>query len=241
MAVGVPPGRAYIVPHWKKGGDGKAIPVQYNPGEMTLEKRMQFAEIAIPGLTSPLLQFVRGQTETLTIELFFDSTENGMGATATSVTGQTDKIYSLARIEPKGHAPPTITFHWSEAFPGKNIAKELENQHRDSFTGVIVSIRQHFTLFSAGGLPLRAKLSLTINEVKTLKQQLDELNLSSPDRTHGHVLSGSDQLWSVAYAYYTRASEWRRVADANAIEDPRRLTPGVRLAVPSINTGVGDQ
>jgi len=231
-----PPGRAYIIAHWL-AGDSKPIPVQYNPTELTLEKRVQFAEIAIPGLTSPLQQFIRGQAETLTVELFFDSTEKGMGATATSVTEQTDKIYSLARIEPKGHAPPTITFHWSDGFPGKNVARELENQHRDSFTGVIASIRQRFTLFSAGGVPLRAKLSLTINEYKTLKEQLDELNLSSPDRTHSHILAGSDQLWSVAQTYYSRPAEWRRIADANAIGDPRRLTPGVRLAVPSIDAG----
>ena len=39
----------------------------------------QFAEIAIPGLDAPLQQFVRGQAEKLTLDLFFDTTDNGMG------------------------------------------------------------------------------------------------------------------------------------------------------------------
>ena len=54
------------------------IPVQFNPTEYTLEKGAQIAEIAIPGLDSPILQFIRGQTEKLTLELFFDTTESGM-------------------------------------------------------------------------------------------------------------------------------------------------------------------
>ena len=35
--------------------------VQFNPTEFSLDKAAQIAEIAIPGLDAPLLQFVRGQ------------------------------------------------------------------------------------------------------------------------------------------------------------------------------------
>ena len=38
------------------------IQVQFNPTEYTLAKGAQIAEIAIPGIDSPILQFVRGQT-----------------------------------------------------------------------------------------------------------------------------------------------------------------------------------
>ena len=50
------------------------IPVQFNPPELTLSKGAQIAEIAIPGLDSPILQFIRGQNEKLTLDLFFDTT-----------------------------------------------------------------------------------------------------------------------------------------------------------------------
>jgi hypothetical protein len=80
--------------------------VQYNPTEFSLDKGVQLAEIAIPGLDAPLLQFVRGQTERLSVDLFFDTTDDGTGAGATSVTTRTDPIYSLVKIEPAGHAPP---------------------------------------------------------------------------------------------------------------------------------------
>ena len=94
------------------------IDVQFNPTEFTLDKGTQIAEIAIPGLDSPLLQFVRGQNEKLTVDLFFDTTEDGTGAGATSVTTQTDAFYSLVKIEPGGHAPPICTFLWNAGFPG---------------------------------------------------------------------------------------------------------------------------
>ena len=58
------------------------IEVQYNPTELSWDKGAQIAEISIPGLDAPLQQFVRGQAEKLTLELFFDTTDHGMGKDA---------------------------------------------------------------------------------------------------------------------------------------------------------------
>lgn len=235
MSGSPPPGRAYLVARWVKGEE--KIPVQYNPTELVLEKKVQFAEIGIPGLTSPLQQFVRGNAEVLTCELFFDTSDKGMGVEATSVATETDLIYSLARIDPDGHAPPVVEFHWGPGFPGSSLSDKLSSQTREHFTGIVSSIRQTFTLFSAGGIPLRAKLSLTITEYETLDDQLSMLNLKSPDRTHGHIVRAGDQLWSIAHHYYERPSAWRTIAVANRIEDPRRLNPGRSLTVPAIEAG----
>ena len=56
--------------------------MQYNPTEYTLDKQVTLGEVAIPGLDAPLQQFVRGNAEKLTLDLFFDTTEHGMGAGA---------------------------------------------------------------------------------------------------------------------------------------------------------------
>src|SRR5215510_10090656 len=99
--------------------------VQFNPTELSFDKSAQIAEIAIPGLDSPLLQFVRGQNEKLTLDLFFDTTEDGMGTGATSVTTLTDRIYELVKIEPDRHAPPLCTFVWNDRFPGANVSSHI--------------------------------------------------------------------------------------------------------------------
>lgn len=225
--------QAMLAVTWHSG-EMEFIPVQYNPTEFTLEKGAQIAEIKIPGLDSPLLQFVRGQSEKLTMELFFDTTEQGMGANATSVTTYTDRIYELVKIEPARHAPPICTFSWNKKFPGGDISANLESQRRNEFQCIVESVKQTFTLFSPEGVPLRAKLNVTLREYKTLDEQLDQLKPSSPDRTHSHVLQHGETLSGVAGRYYRRPGEWRRVAEANDIDDPRRLTAGTFLDVPPV-------
>jgi hypothetical protein len=52
---------------------GEKIEVLFNPEEYTLNKDNNFASQTIPGLSSPLLQFVNGNLRTLEMELFFDT------------------------------------------------------------------------------------------------------------------------------------------------------------------------
>ena len=224
---------AMIVAQWSEN-ELDFIPVQYNPAELSFDKGVQIAEIAIPGLDAPLLQFVRGQNERLTLDLFFDTTDEGMGAGATSVTTLTDKVYQLTKIIPNRHAPPVCTFIWNASFPGDSTDERIGNQRRNSFDCLVEKVAQKFTLFSPEGVPLRATLTVSLREYKTLETQLDQLNLSSPDRTHAHVVCRGETLSGIAAQYYRRPGEWRRIAEANNIEDPRRLTPGTLLLVPRI-------
>lgn len=224
---------AFLVATWHDG-PMEFIDVQFNPTEFTLNKGVQMAEIAIPGLDSPLLQFVRGQAETLVFDLFFDTTESGMGLGATSVTTQTDRIYQLMKIDPSGHAPPVVAFLWNSKFPGADVSDEVGNQKRTCFQGIIESIRQRFTLFTPEGIPLRAVLTVTMKEYKTLHEQLDQLNLNSPDRTQSHVIRQGETLAGIAARHYRLPGEWRAIASENEIDDPRRLVVGAFLTVPPI-------
>ena len=196
--------------------------VQFNPAEYTLTKGAQIAEIAIPGLDSPLLQFVAGQNEKLSLDLFFDSTDKGgMGAGAVGVDEETKKFYQLVKIQPKTHAPPRLLFHW-----GKGL----------NFRCIVESITQKFTLFSPHGIPLRATLSVTFREYKTLEQQVKELNLQSSDHTKRHVVVNGETLSSIAARQYGDPRQWRTIADENLdrITDLRRLPAGLELRLPAI-------
>jgi nucleoid-associated protein YgaU len=229
----MPQARARLIIHWDSQPD-QPVELVYNPTELNFEKSVQLAEITIPGLNAPLQQFVRGQAEKLTVELFFDTTDAGIGAGAVSVTTQTDLIYALTRIEPSGHAPPTVSFTWGVSVPGNNLPAASGNQRGNEFLGVVESVRQKFTLFSPDGIPLRATLNVTIREFAPLHKQLPRTNPRSPDRTHAHVLTGSETLSHIAASFYRRSTLWRPIADTNRIGDPRRLRAGVLLAVPAI-------
>jgi nucleoid-associated protein YgaU len=51
------------------------IPVMFNPTEYQITRNMTYAEIGVPGLAMPLLQFIRGDSQTLQLELFVDSSD----------------------------------------------------------------------------------------------------------------------------------------------------------------------
>jgi hypothetical protein len=213
--------------------------VLFNPSDFQLTKGLQLAEMTIPGLDSPLQQFVRGQAEKLTVKLFFDTTDRGGGAFATSVTKETDKFYSFVKIDKDTHAPPVCIFGWGtqEGFPGANLPKN-QNQKRGSFTGVVESIQQEFTLFSTRGVPLRATLTVTMREYKTLSDQRNKLGLLSHDHTRSHVVQRGETLSAIAGSLYGNPADWRPIAQHNAIANPRRLAPGTILEIPPIDRGV---
>ena len=212
------------------------IPVSFNPTEYTLNKGALIAEIAIPGLDSPILQFIRGQSETLILDLFFDSTDSGMDENATSVTEQTDAFYQLIKIDGTVHAPPVVFFSWGPEFPGNrayaSMGEGTGSQQRFGFKCIVESVRQRYTLFSPLGVPLRATLSVSLKEYKTLSEQLAELNLQSPDHTQSHVVQQGETLAQIAADAYNDPTQWRAIANQNAILDPLNLTPGTLLQIP---------
>jgi nucleoid-associated protein YgaU len=210
-----------------------ALYVQFNPTEMQFQKGAQIAEIAIPGLDSPLLQFVRLQDEKLNLELFFDTTDTGMDENAKSVTLLTDPFYELIKIDSDTHAPPRLAFSWGSEFPGSNI--DDTKQQRSDFRCVVESCTQHFTLFSPSGTPLRAKLSVVLREYKTIEQQVAQLNLQSADVTKSYVVQSGDTLPKISYGAYDDPTVWRIIADANNIIDPTELVPGTVLSLPAVS------
>ncbi|NGO75956.1 peptidoglycan-binding protein [Streptomyces sp. YC504] len=196
------------------------IPVQFNPTEYTLSKGAQIAEIAIPGLDAPVLQFIRGQSRTLKVDLFFDTTQSGMDDGGVDVRTLTNGFAELVRIQPKTHAPPRIRITWGAGL---------------SFKAIVEAVDQKFTLFTPGGVPLRATLSVAMREYRTLEEQLAELNLQSTDHTRTRVTAERDTLSSIAYEEYGDPRDWRLLADANpAIDDPTAPPVGTRIVVPAV-------
>jgi nucleoid-associated protein YgaU len=201
------------------------IPVQFNPPEYTLAKAAQIAEIAIPGIDQPVLQFVRGQTRTLALELFFDTTRQGSGLfKVVDVRLLTEMVAQLGRIQPNTHAPPRIRFIWGLGL---------------SFRAIVDNVQQKFTLFNPAGIPVRATLTVSFKEYKTLEEQLKELNLQSFDHTKFYTVKKGDTLARIAFEEYGDATLWRFIADHESNRDVlgnlRRLTPGTQIAVPAID------
>ena len=92
------------------------------------------------------------------------------------------------------------------------------------------------TLFNSDGVPLRATVSLSLREYKTLEEQLQALNLQSADHTRVHVVRQGETLPQIAYSAYQDPRRWRLIADHNRLLNVRHLTPGAVLELPPTTT-----
>ncbi len=208
----------------------ETIEVQFNPTEVSVAKSSTIAEIAIPGLDSPVLQFIRGNNETLNLELFFDSTDDGMGDFATSVTDRTQKFYKLVKQNADTHAPPICRFVWGQDSGGAGDVSTVVSNAPFWFTGIVESIDRKFLLFSPQGTPLRARLTIKMREYKTVDQMVSELN--SADHTKARVFRRRERLDQLSSEEYTTPDEWRRIANENDLDDPRNIPAGTLLKIP---------
>ncbi len=213
---------------------GDPVLVEYAPAELAFAKAAQYADIAVPGLEQPLIQFVRGDAETLSMELFFDSTAAGTGGQAVAVTPQVEKFHQLVRIRGDLHAPPLVQVTWGADFPGTTMgATETAG---DTFTAVVLSVNRRFTLFSPDGKPLRATVTLALKQYVTVAQQVAAINYQSADHTRLHVVAEGETLPLIAHDAYSDPHQWRVIAEHNALADVRDLAPGTRLELPPLVT-----
>lgn len=213
------------------------IEVQFNPTDLSFNKTAQFAEIAIPGLDAPALQFVRGGAETLTLELFFDTTDEGMGQRPKPVTELTDQFYQLVKQDPDTHAPPRCLFSWGKISKNPEAEPPLSRKAEVSyapfwFTCIVESVDRKFLLFNPEGIPLRARLTVKLREYQTVEQMASRLN--SADHTKARVFKRRERFDQIANEEYGTPTEWRRIADENKISNPLRTAPGTILRIPPL-------
>ena len=190
------------------------IKLHFNPTEYQLQKANTFAEIAIPGLESPPIQFIRGASEKLTAELLVDTSDTLEDVRKKYV----DKLRNLLNLNTELHAPPIVRFVWD----------------KDVFTGVLESMNTTYVLFTPTGVPLRAKLSVSLKEYRPVAIQVKERPKASPDFEKHYVVRRGDTLSNIAAAIYRDSGLWREIARANGIRDPRVLAPGRVLILPRL-------
>jgi len=209
---------------------GAPIKVSFNPERYTVTKGVQLAEITIPGLDSPVQQYVRGQAEKISFELFFDTTQFGMLDDVKDVRTETGKIHDLLRVRSQTHAPPRCRLKWGQG------EKLFSYGTKENPWCVLETISEEFTLFSPGGVPLRAKVTVTFREAWTVEEQIKEIKRHTADRTKIRTLRRGQTLSHLAGEEYGDPALWRAIAEApaNRIDNPRAVAPGTSLEVPRI-------
>lgn len=201
---------------------GEVIVVLFNPSEYSLERSNSYKATSVPGLGAPLLQFVNGESDRLSMDLFLDDYTDPNGPTSLRqsesdpLNSRLRALTTLLEIDRDLHAPPPVRFNWGP----------LE------FAAVIERLGRKVTMFHPDGAPARVSLSVAFKEYRTLRQQLEDPRRESADKTKRRVVVGRERLWWIAAREYDDASEWIRVARANDLDDPREIAPGDWLELP---------
>ncbi len=198
---------------------GGSIPFQFNPKEVTIAKAAKWERKTAKGAkTAGPPEFSGSEPCKLTMEMFFDASGKQDG----SVVAAVEMLFSCTvptekSVGQKKPSPPLVVLHWGP------IA---------SFPAFVTSVSAKYTLFSAGGLPIRALCSVALEEMPNEPWRQNPTSGSDNVRK-SHLLIAGDTLASVAYAEYGDPTAWRAVARFNGIDDPLRCRPGMRLLLPS--------
>jgi hypothetical protein len=197
----------------------ETVEVQFNPTEYGIDRGAYYAELQVPGLRTPLLQFVRGEAQTLSLELFLDATsKRASNRPDDTVESRMEALRNFVTIQPDLHAPPVCLFQWLKI----------------TFQGVVTALKEKYTLFDERGKVLRARVSVTLKSYEAVEVQLREMGLKSPDRTRVRVVREGETLAAIAAEVYGDPRLWRFLAEENGVDRPRFVPAGTPLRIPAI-------
>jgi hypothetical protein len=189
------------------------IEVMFNPEEYSLNRDNNFASQAIPGLSSPLIQFAHGNLRTLEMELLFDTYEK-----LADVRLETERFIHLMEIDPALHAPPVLIVSWASL----------------QFRCVLMRANQKFLLFLDDGRPVRARITASFTEFIDAEHEALEVKRETADFTKQHTVLQGETIANIAFLYYSNPTLWRPIAVLNRLDNPRDLNAGQMLAIPSL-------
>lgn len=135
---------------------GDPVPVQFNPTTLTLRLSNQIEGGNSAGRQRR--QHNGASSNTLSMELVFDSADEGTDDAPVNVRTKTAIVekYVVPRTD-GSETPPRVRFEWNEFF----------------LSGIVDSLDIDFDLFAANGVPLRAKVKLSIKEQDPKYQYLE--------------------------------------------------------------------
>lgn len=199
---------------------GEFFLVQFNPQDFTISKTVDWIPVPIKGKESSQTEHSGGQPASFTVKLLFDSTETGLDVrTLYEPLVRMAQPQSLIPFVTRNE-PPKCRFIWGPIV---------------SFTAVITNISQNFTMFLGNGTPVRAKVDVTLQEVKSKQEENESkpqnpTSRSEPRKTRRVQLG--DRLDLIAFEEYGDAQRWLDIAEANDLENPLELAAGQILTIP---------
>lgn len=214
----------------EKVGSEPRIKVQFNPQSLKVTATNQQSGER-PGVP---VQFVGRGTTKLDVDLLFDATvPQPDGKSVDDVRKLTKEVFyfmeTLEEAEDDKFVPPGVRFLWGSFL----------------FDGVMDSMNETLDFFSSDGRPLRSTVTISISK-QELKFRFNPDFSPTPGAKPQTPARSGDSVQQIA-ARAGKLGDWKGIASANGIENPRLLVSGQRLDLnppkvsisgPSIRAGV---
>jgi hypothetical protein len=192
-----------------------------NPESYTLQYKLKFSEgTQGQGTSGAQLKYEYTEPEEITFEFLFDNTGIIDGQPRASIAADLKKFKDvLIAYKGDSHEPRHFKLVWGE---------------NSIFKGRVTEVSINHKMFKPDGTPIRAtatvKFRSSIEEQKRAAQE----NRSSPDLTHIRKVKYGDTLPLMCYRIYGDPKYYLQVAEANGLDNFRRLKPGTDIFFPPL-------
>jgi hypothetical protein len=223
LLIKEPPAKVGAAP----GGTIAEVRFQFNPNELRLAKRASWNRTPVRDAKEAALpEFVGSEPGQLSLELFLDATERHDGSVERAVQSLLRACVPTPQSRSSNKpAGPWVRFEWGTA---RSV----------SFFGIVTSVSVTYVLFDVDGQPLRARCAVDIEEVGGATPNQNPTSGAVEARRTEQFVAG-DTLPHLAWREYGDATAWRAIAEANDLDDPLDLTPGVELLIPALDAATG--
>jgi nucleoid-associated protein YgaU len=200
----------------------KELKFRFNPKEYSIQKSASWSRPTNKSAkSSSKPEFGGVQPQSMSMELLFDDWENPDA----DLLDDVDTLLGWLKptedsINKKKPQPQILKLQWGS------------NHSLSEFKGFLKSVSVKYTMFKPDGKPVRATANIALEEVPDEPKATNPTSGSLAGR-RTYVVGAGDSLQSIANAEYGDAGLWRALAMFNAIDDPLRVAPGLRVLLPS--------
>lgn len=221
--------------------DGKKVKVQFNPESLKVSfaNQIQTPSGAGDQTGGSTIQYVGAGTTKLSVQLWFDvnapQTEEPREGDVRKLTEKIAYFITPVMVDKKTGIPPPTRFVWGSF----------------QFDGIVESMEESLEFFSSAGIPLRASVTLGLTQQKIMEFRFPKTAAPPGAAGPGGAAPGSrpltpapagSSLQNMAAAR-GKGDDWKGIAAANGIENPRILQPGqlidlnATVSLPGVNLG----
>ncbi|HET7487968.1 MAG TPA: hypothetical protein VFJ85_08570 [Acidimicrobiales bacterium] len=192
------------------------IEFPFNPKEWSITHACEW-KVETTKKAPPPPEFKGPKPASASVEIFLDESEKDGGDISKTVA----RLRKIVAPEPdsvNGNKPsaPHVMFQWGSAI---------------MFKGYVESVAVKYTMFRSNGTPIRGSCTVSMKEFPAPPGPTNPSSGGEPGNRRHRMVTG-DTLASVAYAEYGSPGAWRRLAEANRIDDPMRIPEGTSILVP---------